>query len=116
MSCAVINVFSLLCAGLKYLSEVDLDTQEKIATHLENRTPGLGGWRQIAAEYGMEKHQIRGLENARQPGQEVMEFLLGSNPDLTVYSFCKRLKEDNMNRLDIVKLLEGHLSIKKEST
>lgn len=63
----------------------------------------------------MEEHKIRGLENNQQPGQEVMEFLGGSKPDLTVYSFCKALKEDKMKRLDIVKVLENHFTIKKES-
>lgn len=70
----------------------------------------------MAAKYGMEEHKIRGLANTLEPGREVMEFLLASKPDLTVYSFCKKLKEENMKRFDIVKVLEGHLSIKKEST
>ena len=50
----------------------------------------------------------------QQPGQEVLEYISASQPDLTVYSFCKKLKEDNMKRFDIVKILEGHLSIEKE--
>jgi len=105
------------CEGkrLKYLREVDLDTRDKIAILLEDKTPGLGGCRQIAAKYGMEEHLVRGLANLRQSGNAVLEFLRGSKPDLTVYSFCKTLKEDNMNRCDIVMVLEDHLSIEKES-
>ena len=114
MSCAVINVFSPLCAGLKYLSEVDFVTREEIATYLEDETPDLVGWRQIADKYKMKKHQIKALVNKQQPGLQVLDYLGGSNPDLTVYSFCKTLKEDNMKRFDIVKVLEGHLSIKEE--
>jgi len=102
-------------SGLKYLREVDLDTRDKIAILLEDKTPGLGGCRQIAAKYGMEEHLVRGLANLRQSGNAVLEFLRGSKPDLTVYSFCKTLKEDNMNRCDIVMVLEDHLSIEKES-
>ena len=98
--------------GLKLLKEVDnLETQDEIAALLEDRTPGLGGYREIATEYGMKKHQVRSLKNSNQPGQDVMEFLHGSKPDLTVYSFCKTLKEDNMKRFDIVRVLEDHLSI-----
>ena len=63
----------------------------------------------------MKEYQVRGLENSSQPGQDVMEFLRGSNTNLTVYSFCKKLKGDNMKRFDIVRVLENHLSIEKES-
>lgn len=116
MSCAVLNFFFLLCPGLKFLREVDFDTRDEIADRLENIAHGLGSWRQIASKYGMEEHQIGGLANSQQPaGQEVMKFLLASNPDLTVYSFCKTLKEANLKRFDIVKVLEGHLTVKNES-
>ncbi|KAL9971593.1 hypothetical protein ACROYT_G017773 [Oculina patagonica] len=100
----------------KYLREVDLNIRDEIATHLENQSHVLGGWRKLAAKYKMEDHLIGGLANVRQPGREVMEFLRASKPDLTVYSFCKTLKEKDMKRFDIVKVLEGYLSIKKEST
>lgn len=101
--------------GLKNLNEVDnLETRDEIASLLEERTPGLGGYRQLAVEYGMKKHEVRGLKNLDRPGQEVMEFLDGSKPDLTVYSFCKMLKGDNMKRFDIVKVLEDHLLIEIE--
>ena len=60
----------------------------------------------------MEEHKIRALENNQQPGQQVMEFLGGFKPNLTVYSFCKTLKEDKMKRLDIVTVrLEDHLTV-----
>jgi len=62
----------------------------------------------------MKEHEVRGLVNSRQPGQDVMEFLGGFIPDLTVYSFCKTLKEDTMKRFDIVRVLKDDLSIKKE--
>ena len=62
----------------------------------------------------MEEHLVRGLKNSRQPGQDVMEFLRGSNTNLTVYSFCKKLKEDKMKRFDIVGVLEDHLSIESK--
>ena len=63
----------------------------------------------------MKDYEVKGLENSRQPGQDVLEFLQGTNPELTVYHFCKKLKEDNMKRFDIVRVLENHLSIEKES-
>ena len=63
----------------------------------------------------MKQYQVKGLENSRHPGQDVLEFLRGSNTKLTVYNFCKKLKEDSMKRFDIVTVLEDHLSIEKES-
>lgn len=45
-----------------------------------------------------------------------MEFLMGSKPDLTVYSFCKVLKDDKIERFDIVKLLEDHFLIRDGAT
>ena len=62
----------------------------------------------------MKEYEVKGLKNSPQPGQDVLEFLQGSNTELTVYSFCKKLKEDNMKRFDIVKVLENHLSIEEE--
>ena len=101
--------------GLKNLNEVDnLETRDQIDSLLEEKTPGLGDYRRIAEEYGMKKHEVQALKNSNQPGQGVMEFLHGSKPDLTVYSFCKMLKGDNMKRFDIVKILEDHLSIQIE--
>ena len=102
-------------SGLKYLREVDLGTLDEIAIRLDEKIPGLGYYRQVAANYGVNEHDIRALDNSRQPGKDVLDFLLGSNPNLTVYSFCKKLKEDHLKRFDIVRILEGHLSIEKES-
>ena len=56
------------------------------------------------------------LDNSKEPGKDVMEFLMGSKPDLTVYSFCKVLKEDKIERFDIAKLLEKHLLIQDGAT
>ena len=59
----------------------------------------------------MKENPIRALENARDPGKEVMEFLKASIPELPVYAFCKVLKDDKIGRNDITKLLENHLSV-----
>ena len=49
---------------------------------------------QLAIKYKMEKHKIFALENnLGTAGKEVIEFLTTSNPELTVYDFCKNLKE-----------------------
>ena len=115
----VVNCILLLVtnfnSGLKYLREVEFGTRDEIAKRLEIKTHGLGGYRELAAYYGMKDYEVKGLENSRQPGQDVLEFLQGTNPELTVYHFCKKLKEDNMKRFDIVRVLENHLSIEKES-
>lgn len=64
----------------------------------------------------MNEDKIGALDNSKEPGKDVMEFLMGSKPDLTVYSFCKVLKQDNIKRIDIVKLLEEHLLIRDGAT
>ena len=63
----------------------------------------------------MKDHQIGTLDNSKEPGNLVLEFLKGSMPNLTVYDFCKMLKEDNMKRLDIVKHLEDHFLVRQGS-
>ena len=102
-------------SGPKLLTELDIETRDEVASLLENKRFGLGGCRQVATKYGMKNHQIGALDNSKQPGQDVMEFLEGKKPNLTVYSFCKTLKENNIERFDIVKILENHF-LKREGT
>ena len=102
--------------GPKLLQEVDLNTRDQVASLLENKRYSLGGCRQVAARYGMKEDKIGALANSRDPGKDVMEFLMGSKPNLTVYSFCKVLKEDKIERFDIAKLLENHLLIRDGAT
>ncbi|XP_078371056.1 uncharacterized protein LOC144654706 isoform X2 [Oculina patagonica] len=113
---AVLEVVPRGGMRFKYLREVDLNIRDDIAILLQKKSCGTGGCWEMADKYGMEEHKITGLDIKIDPGRWFLEFLLATNPDLTVYSFCKKLKEDNMKRFDIVKVLEGHLSIKKEST
>lgn len=95
----------------KLLQEVDLHTRDEVAFMLENSLYSLGGWRQVAAEYNMKESKITGLVNSREPGKDVMEFLGGCKPNLTVYNFCKVLKHHKMQRFDIAKLLEDHFLV-----
>jgi len=74
----------------KLVSELDLITRDEIGHQLEHKRGRLGGWRQVAVKFDMEDHKIAALENSKEPGKEVLEFLLGTKPDLTVYSFCKK--------------------------
>lgn len=64
----------------------------------------------------MQDNRIAALDNSKEPGKDVLEFLMGTKPNLTVYSFCKVLKEDILLRFDIAKLLEDHLLIRKDSS
>ncbi|KAL9971592.1 hypothetical protein ACROYT_G017772 [Oculina patagonica] len=117
-SSAVLDVIPQCRNGMrpKLLQEVDLNTRDKIACLLENKRYSLGGCRQVADKYGMKEDKIGALDNSREPGKDVMEFLMGSKPDLTVYSFCKVMKEDKIERFDIAKLLEDHLLIRDGAT
>jgi len=64
----------------------------------------------------MDKLVISSLEGSQEAGKSVIEYLKANNPELTVYEFCKTLKESNIKRLDIVKELLDHLSAPMERT
>ncbi|XP_078370381.1 uncharacterized protein LOC144654163 [Oculina patagonica] len=95
----------------KYLNEIDPNTQDRIETLLTQKRHGLGGWKQVAFKYGMEQLNIRCLQDDPEAGRKTLEYLESHSPYLTVYDFCKTLKESNIRRLDIVKELLGHLSV-----
>ena len=94
----------------KYLRDIDLDTQDRLERLLTRRSSILAGWRQIAFKYGMDQLRIESLENDPEAGKRTLEYIRSTNPDLTVYNFCKTLKEDNIRRLEIVNELRGHSS------
>ena len=75
---------------------------------------GAGGWKQVAFKYKMDEDDISSLEKSQDAGACVIEFLRAQNPELTVYDFCKTLKEPNIRRLDIVQELLSHLSLPME--
>lgn len=50
------------------------------------------------------------LEGSPDAGKTTIAYVKATNPDLTVYEFCKTLKERNIRRFDIIKELLGHLS------
>lgn len=102
-------------SGLKLLAELDINTRDEVAVLLESKRSILRGYRHVAAKFGMKKQQIVALDSYKEPGKDVMAFLEGSQPDLTVYSFCKALKEDKIGRFDIVKILENHFLISEGS-
>ena len=92
-----------------------MNTQREIAWLLEKRNVGLGGAKQVADIYGMTSYQIGALENSKEPGNDVLEFLMASKPDLTVYSFCQTLKGKEFKRFDIVRRLEDHFLFREEA-
>ena len=58
----------------------------------------------------MKRYQLDALANAApdERGRAILEFLKTSQPSLTVYDFCRTLKEEAFQRFDIVKKLENH--------
>ena len=103
--------FSCCCfLGCKLLSEVSFETQERVQKLLVKKIAGLGGWKQVAFKYKMDPLDVGSLEGTQEAGQSVISHLNGKHPELTVYGFCKMLKEPNIRRLDIVKELLAHLS------
>lgn len=117
-SCNTLNNFDYLfrclfyLIGLKKFTEVDPSTSDSVALYLnKDLLPGVGGYRQAAAVFGMTSDMIGTLETCKSPGQEVIEVLKATKPDITVYTVCKQLKDDKMRRFDIAKILENHLTI-----
>lgn len=115
--CATLDVIPQSRNGMrpKRLRELDINTRDEIALLLQKIKFGLGGFKKVAAEYGMTQVQIGALENSREPGNDVLEFIVMSKPDLTVYSFCKTLKGDKFKRCDIVGKLEDHFLVQDET-
>lgn len=92
-----------------------MTTRHEIACLLGKRNVGLGGVTQVAAKYGMTSYDIVALDNYMEPGKAVLEYLMASKPELTVYSFCKTLKGKEFKRSDIVRRLEDHFSFREEA-
>ena len=103
----------IFTSGLKCLSEVDYPTMYRVATLLEIQKPDLEDWRGIGSKYGMERYEIDALANATpgERGRTVFEFVKTTKPRLTVYDFCKTLKEETFKRFDIVKALENQFLV-----
>ena len=103
----------IFTSGLKCLSDVDYSTMNCVATLLGSEKPGLGDWRGIGVNYGMEAYEIDALANEApvKRGRMVLEYLQTSKPNLTVFDFCRTLKEDTFKRFDIVKKLDNHFLV-----
>jgi len=104
---------TLFCVPLDYkcLTQIDDKTQSNVETLLTKKIPGLGGWKQVAIKYDMDEVTRDSLEDSSDAGKITIGYLKATNPYLTVYEFCKTLKERNIRRFDIVKELLGHLSV-----
>lgn len=103
---------TLFCvfSDYKCLRQIDDKTQSKVETLLTKRIHGLGGWKQVAIKYDMDEVDRDSLEGSPDAGKTTIAYVKATNPDLTVYEFCKTLKERNIRRFDIIKELLGHLS------
>ncbi|XP_067040155.1 uncharacterized protein [Acropora muricata] len=93
----------------KTLTEVlqsSLYLKNKVANLLRKEVEGIAGYKHVAFHYEMD---IDVLEQCQNPGEGVIVKLEATYPDLTVYHFCKVLKNIKIRRLDIVNELKGHL-------
>ena len=100
-------------SGPKCLSEVNFFSMDSVPSLLGSEKRGLGNWRGIGSKYGMKDHELDDLANMApsERGRGVLEFLKTSQPSLTVYDFCRTLKEETFKRFDIVKKLENHFLV-----
>lgn len=104
---------TIFCVSTDYkcLKQIDDKTQSNVETLLTKKIHGLGGWKQIAIKYGMDEVDRGSLEESPDAGKITIAYVKATSPDLTVYEFCKTLKERNIRRFDIIKELLGQLSV-----
>ena len=96
--------------GFKYLTEVfrdNLKIEESVKILLQKTVPDAGGWKQLAHKYEMTEETIGSLDELHEGGKGVIEYLKSFCPVLTVYDFCKDLKDFRRN--DIIIRLSDHL-------
>lgn len=114
-TCIYQKPFCLAFSGPKLLSELDFNTRDEVAWLLKKTQFGLGGFKKVAAEYGMTSVQRGAVEDSPNPGNVVLEFIDMTKPDLTVYDFCKTLKGVGFQRFDIVRKLKDHFLVQEET-
>ena len=93
----------------------DFQTYERVGCLLSLKAHGLGGWRGVAHKYKMDQVHIDALRSDPEAGSKTLAFLESAVPELTVYDFCKTLKEHHIMRLDIVQELQNHFSAQANS-
>ena len=96
--------------SLRDVQQEEFQTYERVGRLLSQEIHGLGGWREVAHKYKMNQVHIDALRNDPEAGSITLAFLESAVPELTVYDFCKTLKEHHIRRLDIVQELENHFS------
>ena len=104
-------IFLFPFPGYRKLSEVfesDLNLKETVAKLLEKETFACRkAYKHVAVHFNMK--DVDYLERRYNPGEDVLVYLEACYPDLTVYHFCKVLKDNNIRRFDIVNKLVGYL-------
>ena len=87
----------------------DFDLRQTVANLLVKDTGTCKNvYKRVASHYEMKDiHLLDQL--SKHPGEDVLEYLESSKPDLNVYDFCKLLKGENIRRLDIVNKLVDYL-------
>lgn len=96
--------------SLRDVHQKDFQTYERVGRLLSQEIHGLGGWREVAHEYMMDQVHIYALSGDPEAGSKTLGFLESAVPELTVYDFCKTLKEHHIRRLDIVQELQNYFS------
>ena len=95
--------------GYRKLTEVfdsHLSLKETVTSLLEKETNAC---KHVAFHYKMKSIDRHKLERCKNPGENVLGYLETKHPDLTVYHFCKVLKDKDIRRLDIVNELVDYL-------
>ena len=96
------------------MCDLGVEVKQKISNMLDNASYGVGGSKQLAAVYQMNKADIRGLSKQAKPAEQVLEFIGSKFPALTVYEFCMKLHYNkSLQRNDVVQVLSDYLDQKK---
>ena len=98
--------------GYKLVTELNIVSRNEIKLRLQNNTPGVGNWKNVGEKYGMSQIQLGAMESDQDRTDKVIQYISCSRPKLTVYEFCKYLKE--IERNDIVEQLRDDLTTTDE--
>ena len=91
----------------------NLDALEKVTELLDQETPGVKSWPQFAHEFGITEVKCNAIrpEGLGSPTKALLEYLVATNPKLTVKAFLVAIQKIE-RQTDVVKILQKFFDCK----
>ena len=88
----------------------DASSLQKISECLDTALAGVGNYREVAQNYGLDFYKISAVleKNHRGPTTALIEWLAATRPELTVQEFAAVVRE-NAEREDVATKLEAYM-------